>query len=111
MKTIKKASSETRRPVGSAVVHKTTRGEGGQPGNGNAKKGMQLPSWLSLKTSDEILRFMREILIPYTLSGRIWTRQSSAITTACKCLLDYDRLQELEERVEALEVSKRVKPN
>jgi hypothetical protein len=54
---------------------------------------------------------MREILIPYTLSGRIGTRQSSAITTACKCLLDYDRLQELEERVEALEVSKRVKPN
>ena len=83
-----------------AVVKK---GRGAPVGNGNAKKGMQLPSWLSLKTSDEILRFMREILIPYTLSGRIGTRQSSAITTACKVLLDYDRLQELEQRVEELE--------
>jgi len=108
-----KTSKNTRSRAGSAdaVVHNSTRREGGQPGNGNAKKGIVLPGWLKLRTSDEILRFMREILIPYTLSGRIGTRQSSAITTACKCLLDYDRLQELEERVEALEVSKRVKPN
>lgn len=89
--------------MAAAVVHKSNRGRGAPAGNGNAKKGMVLPDWLKLQTSDEILRFMREVLIPYTLSGRIGTRQSSAITTACKVLLDYDRLQELENRVEQLE--------
>ena len=57
----------------------TNRGEGGQPGNGNAKKGIVLPDGLKLETSDEILTFMREILITYTLAGKIGTRQSSAI--------------------------------
>jgi len=111
LKTSKNSTSRSHVGSADAVVHKSTRREGGQPGNGNAKKGIVLPGWLKLRTTDEILRFMRQILIPYTLSGQIGTRQSSAITTACKCLLDYDRLQELEERVEALEVSKRVKPN
>jgi hypothetical protein len=65
-----------------------------------------MPAWLRLRSSDEILRFMREILIPQTLAGRIGTRQASAITTACKVLLDYESLQELEKRVAELEVKK-----
>jgi len=50
--------------------------------------------------------FMREILIPYTLAGRIGTRQSSAITTACKVLLDYDadlrNLKKLQEQADEM---------
>jgi hypothetical protein len=81
-------------------------GAGAPKGNVNGRKGIQLPDWLKLKNSDEILTFMRKILIPYTLSGQLGCRQSSAITTACKVLLDYDRLQELEERVSRLEEEK-----
>jgi hypothetical protein len=92
------------------VVHKSTRREGGQPGNGNARKGIQLPGWLKLETSDEILAFMRKILVPYTLAGKIGTRACSAMTTVCKVLLDYDRLEALEERVSRLEEEK-VKTN
>jgi hypothetical protein len=66
---------------------------------------------LKLETSDEILTFMRKVLIPQTLAGRIGTRQSSAITTCCKVLLDYDRLGELEKRIELLEEAKGVKAN
>jgi hypothetical protein len=77
----------------------------------NGRKGIHLPAWLKLNTSDQILRFMRKILIPYTLSGQLGCRQSSAITTCCKVLLDYDQLQELEKRIELLEKAKGVKAN
>ncbi len=89
-----------------AVVHKSNRKRGAPPGNSNAAKGIQLPDWLNLETSDEILTFMRKILIPSTLSGRIGTRQSSAITTACRILLEYDSLQALEHRIAELEKAK-----
>jgi len=92
-----------------AVVHNPTRREGGQPGNRNGQKGMTIPD-LKLENSDEILRFMREVLIPSTLSGQIGTRQSSAITTACKLLLDYESLEKLEARLSRLEMDK-VKAN
>ena len=93
-----------------AVVHKSTRGEGAPRGNRNAVKGMIVPD-LKLESSDEILRFMREVLIPSTLSGQIGTRQSSAITTACKLLLDYESLQEIEARLSRLEEEKVRKAN
>lgn len=80
------------------------RGRGAPEGNRNAAKRMTMPEWLHLDDPESILKFMRKILIPYTLAGRIGTRQSSAITTACKVLLEYD-LQELEERLERLEKS------
>jgi hypothetical protein len=95
--------------MGPAVVHKSIGKRGAPAGNKNAQKRMNLPDWLKLETSDDILRFMREILIPQTLAGRIGTRACSALTTACKCLLDYAELQELEKRVEALETKEIVK--
>ncbi len=94
-----------------AVVHKSNRERGAPAGNSNASKGIELPDWLNLETSDEILTFMRKILIPSTLSGRIGTRQSSAITTACKVLLDYASLQALETRIKSLEDKQGMKTN
>jgi BMFP domain-containing protein YqiC len=58
---------------------------------------------LKLDDSASILRFIREVLIPYTLNGQIGIQQSSTMVTACKTLLDYESLTELEERVEELE--------
>jgi hypothetical protein len=48
------------------------------PGNRNAQKGIVLPDWLKLDSAESILKFMRQILIPYTLSGQLGTRASSA---------------------------------
>jgi hypothetical protein len=82
-------------------VHKSIpwkKGRGASAGNQNAKKGIALPEWLRLESVESILMFIRQVLIPCTLSGKIGTRQSSAITTACKVLLDYDAdLRDLEE--------------
>lgn len=69
-------------------------------------KGIQLPEGYGLDSADSVLRFMREVLIPGTLSGKIGTRQASAITTACKALLDYAELTELEKRIQDLEQQK-----
>jgi hypothetical protein len=105
-----------RRSVVVHTVQSTTHGgkrvgAGAPRGNVNGRRGIQLPDWLKLKTSDEILRFMREILIPATLSGQLGCRQSSAITTACKLLLDYESLQSLEKRIKSLEENREVKAN
>ena len=90
-----------------SVVHKSTRREGGQLRNGNAKKGIVLPDNVKLDTVEGILTFMRTVLIPSTLSGEIGTRQSSAIATACKILLDYDAdlraLEEIKTRLDRME--------
>jgi hypothetical protein len=56
-----------------------------------------------LDDSASILRFIKEVLIPYTLSGQIGMQQSSTIVTACKTLLDYESLIKLEDRIEQLE--------
>lgn len=67
-------------------------------GNRNARKGIILPDNIKLDCVEGILAFMRSVLVPSTLSGEIGTRQSSAIATACKILLDYDAdLRALEE--------------
>lgn len=92
-----------------SVVHKSKRGA--PPGNGNAKKGMTLPDWLNLEDSESILRFIKKILIPAAVSGKLGTRQVSSITTCCKVLLDYQSLQDLEQRLELLEEAKGVKAN
>lgn len=94
------------------VVHKSRKKNEAQAryGNGNAKKAMVLPEWLNLESSESILMFMRKILVPYTLAGKIGTRACSAMTTVCKVLLDYDRLEALESRVSRLEEEK-VKKN
>jgi len=110
MKTTHKTRPERLRK--DPVVHKSIpkKRPGAPAGNSNAKKGMVLPGWLKLETSDEILGFMRKILVPYTLAGKIGTRACSAMTTVCKVLLDYDRLEALESRVSRLEEEK-VKAN
>jgi len=87
------------------------QGAGALPGNGNARKGMALPAWLNLESSESILKFIKTILIPAAVSGRLGTRQVSSITTACKVLLDYQSLQDLEKRLELLEEAKGVKVN
>lgn len=58
---------------------------------------------LKLDSSASILRFIKEVLIPNTLNGQIGIQQSSTIVTACKTLLDYESLTELEKRMEQLE--------
>jgi hypothetical protein len=85
------------------VVHKSNGRRGAPRGNGNAKKGIQLPDWLKLETSDEILTFIRTILIPYTLSGQIGSRQAGAVNNSVKVLLEFGRLEDLERRVLELE--------
>ncbi|MGA2626115.1 MAG: hypothetical protein ABSF63_03520 [Candidatus Bathyarchaeia archaeon] len=94
-----------------AVVHKSIprkRSRGAPIGNGNARKRIIIPNRLRLDDVESILKFMREMLIPFTLSGKIGTRQSSAITTACRTLLDYDNdlrhIQEIEENLARIEV-------
>ena len=72
---------------------------------------MALPAWLNLESSESILKFIKTILIPAAVSGRLGTRQVSSITTACKVLLDYQSLQDLEKRLELLEEAKGVKVN
>jgi hypothetical protein len=95
----------------SAVVHKSIRGRGAPRGNVNARKGISMPQWMNLEDVESILRFMRQVLIPLTLSGKIGTRQSSAITTACRVLLDFDddilRLREMESGLVRLEQEQR----
>jgi hypothetical protein len=93
------------------VVHKSIhrkRRRGAPVGNGNARKRFILPKRLKLDDVESILKFMAETLIPLTLSGKIGTRQSSAITTACRTLLDYDNdlrhIQEIEENLARIEV-------
>lgn len=56
---------------------------------------------------------MREILIPFTASGKIGTRAASVVNTSLKLLLDYESLQDLESRVSRLEnrESEKVKTN
>jgi hypothetical protein len=88
------------------VVHKTTRPEGGQRGNRNAVKEFVLPEWLKLDSAECILQFMRTILIPNTLAGRIGTRAASAVNTSLKILLDYESLQDIEVRLSKLEEEK-----
>jgi hypothetical protein len=62
-----------------------------------------MPEWLNLDEPESILKFIRKILIPYTLADRIGTRQSSAITTACRVLLKFDAdLRHLEEMKEGI---------
>ena len=92
------------------VVHNSTRREGGQPGNRNRVKGIVLPEGLMLDSAESILKFMRTILIPGTLSGRIGTRAASAVNTSLKILLDYESLQQIEARLSKLEEEK-VKAN
>jgi BMFP domain-containing protein YqiC len=58
---------------------------------------------LKLDSSASILRFIKEVLIPNTLNGQIGIQQSSTLVTACKTLLDYESLTELEKRIEQLE--------
>ena len=89
-----------------AVIHESN-GRGAHAGNGNARKEVPLPAWLKLPDVPSILLLMRTILIPASLSDRIGTRQSSAITTICRALLDYDadlrHLQGIEKGLERME--------
>jgi len=46
---------------------------------------------------------MRELLVPSALNGELGVRNVTALTSVCKVLLEYDRLEALEERVAQLE--------
>lgn len=90
-----------------ALEHEQSKGKrGAPPNNANPQKRIQLPDWLNLESPDGVRRFMREILVPSALSGKLGVRVVSAVTTACKILLESQEteiLQQLQERVEALE--------
>ena len=86
------------------VVHERMRG--GQPSNTNAQKRLPLPEWLDLESPAGIRRFMKEILVPSAISGRLGIRTVTALTTLCKVLLDSHRdelLADLEKRLDAAE--------
>jgi hypothetical protein len=88
------------------VEHEQSRGPGAPPNNANPQKRIELPDWLDLTTPEGVRRFMREILVPNAISGKLGVRVVSAVTTACKVLLDSQEaeiLQQLQERIEALE--------
>lgn len=87
-----------------SAVHKSTRREGGQPGNGNARKGLELPAGYSLDSSVEVTRFLREVLLPSTMSGVLGSRAASAINSQLKLLLDFNELLVLRRRVSELEL-------
>ena len=83
-------------------------GSGAPPGNVNAQKSIELPDWLRLDDAPSILKFVREILIPSTLGGKIGSRASSTVATCCKLLLEHDddlrHLQEVSEKLDRLEL-------
>jgi hypothetical protein len=96
----------SRSRIGSGAVEHEQSNGGPPEGNTNAQKRVPLPDWLNLESPDGVRRFMREILVPSALSGKLGVRVVSAVTTACKVLLDSQEaelLERLEERVEALE--------
>ena len=78
-------------------------GAGAPAGNANGQKRAALPEWLDLQSSDGILRFMREILVPCAITGQLGVRNVTALTSVCKVLLDYESLTKLERRIEVLE--------
>jgi hypothetical protein len=88
------------------VEHEQSNGAGAPEGNTNPQKRIVLPEWLDLTTPEGVRKFMREILVPSAISGKLGVRVVSAVTTACKVLLDSQEaeiLQQLQERIEALE--------
>lgn len=95
---------------------KSRRG-GSRPGAGaprqntNGQKRVPLPEWLNLESPDGIRRFMREILVPSAISGKLGVRIITALTTLCKTLLDSEEgkiLEDLEKRIEELEKTRKV---
>lgn len=53
-------------------MHKSIRGP--PKGNRNARKGIVLPDGVKLDSVEGILEFMREVLVPSTLSGEDWNK-------------------------------------
>jgi hypothetical protein len=83
------------------------RGAGAVTGNKNAQKRIQLPESMRLDSVESVLEFVRTILVPATLNGSIGVRQSTAVTSALKLLLEFDpdlaHLKEVEEGLVRLE--------
>ncbi len=99
--------NETRRSSDSSGALEHEQPQGGAPvGNTNPQKKIQLPSWLDLTDPEGIRRFLREILVPSALSGKLGVRVVTAVTSICKTLLDSQQatiLEELQKRLEILE--------
>ena len=75
-------------------------------GNLNGQKGLVLREPLNLENAESILKFIRTVLIPSALAGSLGVRAVTAITSACKVLLEYESLQQIEARVSRLEMDK-----
>ena len=88
------------------VVHEQSAA-GAPVANTNAQKRIELPSWLNLESSENVLRFMREVLAPSAIKGKLGVRTVTALTTLCKVLLDYESLAKLEKRIMELEKVKK----
>lgn len=102
---------------GSGLVHGQSShggvraGAGAPVGNANGQKRIiALPEWLDLEKPESIRRFLREVIVPAALSGRLGVRTVTAVTSICKVLLDSQQaelLETLEARLDEYESRKK----
>ena len=108
--------TDSRRSRSGVVVHEqSTRGgkrvgAGAPESNCNAQKKLLMPDGHDLSSSVGICKFLREFVVPAAVTGGLGVRNVTAITSACKVLLDYESLEKIEERVSKLE-NEKVKTN
>ena len=86
-------------------VHKSTRREGGQPGNRNASKCLPWAESYDLASPDGVHRFLAEI-VKHIWTGELGTRQAGALNGTMRLLLEYDMLPELRRRIDSLEANR-----
>jgi hypothetical protein len=87
------------------------RGAGAPLLNTNRQKKIALPTGLDLGSPVAVRRFLREILIPAAISGRLGVRTVTAVTSALKLLLDSQEaelLELLDRRLKVLEKDREV---
>lgn len=81
------------------TMKRAGRGEGGQPGNTNARKSLPWLSTYSLSTAGDVARFLREV-VRHVWTGELGCRQGGVLNSACDILLKHDedltRLREME---------------
>jgi len=93
---------------------RSTRREGGQPGNLNRQKSVKMPDDCDLSKREGVEKFLREFLIPAAVSGELGVRTITALTTCSKVLLDAqtnDLLEALDQRIKSLENGRGMRTN
>jgi len=113
MKTPNKVKHGSRVGFGGLVHGQSIRGgrrvgAGAPLSNTNSQKKLQLPEGFDLSNGEGICRFLREFVVPAAVTGGLGVRNVTAITSACRLLLDFLGLEVLEQRIKSLEEAKDV---